>query len=109
MTERSSDLLRPRACPDPGLIAAHADRRLTGEEAARMDEHVAGCADCYEVFSETAQFNLTEGETPGVLTAGAPIGARTAGGRRRMFAITGLAAAALLAVAAAAWLSRSRG
>ena len=108
MTERSSDLLRPRACPDPAQIAAHAERRLTGEEAARMDEHVAGCADCYEVFSETVQFNLAEGEAPGVPRPGAPMAARTVA-PRRMFAVASLAAAALLVVAAAAWLSRSRG
>src|SRR3989441_9742891 len=51
---------RPAACPDAALIAAHADRRLAPDEAARMDEHIAGCADCYEVFSETIQFRPRE-------------------------------------------------
>jgi hypothetical protein len=50
------------ACPDPGLIAAHVDHRLGGDEAARMDEHIAGCPDCYDVFSQTVQFALAEAE-----------------------------------------------
>jgi CHAT domain-containing protein/tetratricopeptide (TPR) repeat protein len=108
MTERSSNLWPLGACPDPALIAAHAERRLTGEEAARMDEHVAGCAECYEVFSETLQFALAEGETPGVSPAGAPATARTAVQGRRMFAITGLATAALVVIGTAGWLYRSR-
>ena len=29
-----------------------------------MDEHIAGCADCYEVFSETVQFRLREAPAP---------------------------------------------
>jgi CHAT domain-containing protein/tetratricopeptide (TPR) repeat protein len=52
---------KPSPCPDPGLIAAHADRRLSGAEAAHMDAHIAGCLDCYEVFSETVQFGLADG------------------------------------------------
>ena len=47
--------------PDPGLIAAHAERRLTGDEAARMDEHLAECSSCYEIFAETVSFALAEG------------------------------------------------
>ena len=46
--------------PDPGLIAAHAERRLTGAEAARMDEHLADCPTCHEVFAETLRFVLDE-------------------------------------------------
>ena len=58
MTRESPHAIRPAGCPDPALIAAHADRRLSGAEAARMDEHVAGCPDCYEVFAATVQFGL---------------------------------------------------
>ncbi len=58
MTGESQTARRP--CPDPGLIAAHADRRLSGAEAARMDEHIAGCPDCSEVFAETLRFSLSE-------------------------------------------------
>jgi len=46
--------------PDPGLIAAHAEQRLSGAEAARMDEHLAGCPTCHEVFAETLRFALDE-------------------------------------------------
>jgi CHAT domain-containing protein len=50
----------PSAHPEPGLIAAHADGRLTGTEAAQLDEHLAVCSACYEVFSETLRFKLDE-------------------------------------------------
>lgn len=56
--------------PDPGLIAAHAERRLSGAESARMDEHLAGCSTCHEVFAETLRFALdeeTEEALPGPL------------------------------------------
>ncbi|HEY7510440.1 MAG TPA: zf-HC2 domain-containing protein, partial [Vicinamibacteria bacterium] len=108
MTGQPSDLARPRPCPDAARIAAHADRRLTGDEAARMDEHVAGCADCYEVFSETVQFGLEEGDAAGVRPAGAAEAAPAAAARRRAFALASLATAAVLVLAAGVWLSRSR-
>jgi len=44
--------------PDPGLLAAHAERRLTGDEAARMDAHLTDCSTCFETFAETVQFLL---------------------------------------------------
>ena len=46
--------------PDIGQIAAHAERRLTGAEAARMDEHLADCSTCHETFAETLRFALDE-------------------------------------------------
>ncbi|HJS57352.1 MAG TPA: zf-HC2 domain-containing protein, partial [Vicinamibacteria bacterium] len=60
MTGEAQTTGKPSPCPDPGLIAAHADRRLSGDEAARMDAHIAGCPDCYEVFAETVQFGLAD-------------------------------------------------
>ncbi len=84
--------------PDPRLIAAHAERRLVGDEAARMDEHVAGCQDCYEVFSETVQFGLAEPEEVGVRPVGARAAAPVTFFQRPAFRI-GLAAAAVLVVA----------
>jgi hypothetical protein len=92
------------------LIAAHADRRLTGAEAARMDEHVAGCPDCYDVFAATVQFGLAEpeAETEGVKPAEARFGAAGARLRSSMFGRTvGLAAAAVLVVALGLWLYRT--
>ena len=58
MTGESPSVGRSGTHPDPRLIAAHAERRLSGVEAAQMDEHVAGCSECYEVFAETVQFGL---------------------------------------------------
>jgi len=93
---------RLAACPDPALIAAHADRRLAPDEAARMDEHIAGCADCYEVFSETVQFRLREGDEVGVVKA--PL----AFVRRPCFKIAaGLAIAAALVLALTTRLYRA--
>jgi CHAT domain-containing protein len=46
--------------PDPGLLAAHAERRLVGAEAAQLEAHLADCSTCYETFAETVQFLLAE-------------------------------------------------
>jgi iron complex outermembrane receptor protein len=53
---------KPGKCPDPGLIAAHAEGRLVGEEATWMDEHLLSCPTCLEVFTETLRFTLDTGE-----------------------------------------------
>ncbi|PYQ19310.1 MAG: hypothetical protein DMF81_22310, partial [Acidobacteria bacterium] len=95
--------------PDPGLIAAHAERRLTGDEAARMDEHVAGCQHCYEVFSETVQLGLAEAEEAGVKPAGAPVAAPATFARRLgVKTAVPLAAAAVLLLAVGLWSQRAR-
>ena len=60
MIEGPEDVPSAGDHPDPGLIAAHAERRLTGAEAARMDEHLADCPTCHEVFAETLRFALDE-------------------------------------------------
>jgi CHAT domain-containing protein len=52
----------PGAHPDLGLLAAHAERRLSGAEAAQIDEHLAACSTCYAVFAETVRFVLDEEE-----------------------------------------------
>jgi CHAT domain-containing protein/tetratricopeptide (TPR) repeat protein len=41
-------------------LAAHAERRLVGAEAAQLDAHLADCSTCYETFAETVQFLLAE-------------------------------------------------
>jgi CHAT domain-containing protein len=46
--------------PDAATIAAHVERRLTRVEAARLEEHLAGCSTCYELFAETVRFRLEE-------------------------------------------------
>jgi CHAT domain-containing protein/tetratricopeptide (TPR) repeat protein len=91
--------------PDPRLLAAHADRRLRGDEAARMDEHVARCPECYEVFSETVQFGLAE-EDAGVMSTGARAAAPVTFLQRPAFRI-GLAVAAVLVIALGLWVRRA--
>jgi CHAT domain-containing protein/tetratricopeptide (TPR) repeat protein len=89
--------------PDPGRIAAHAERRLSGEEAAGVDAHLASCSTCHEVFAETVRFVLAE-EGEEALTGPSPM--RLA--RRRVFKVAaGLAAAAGLVLAVhQAWRAR---
>jgi CHAT domain-containing protein/tetratricopeptide (TPR) repeat protein len=79
-----------------------------GDEAARMDEHIARCSECYEVFSETVQFGLAEADAEAVLRAGARSGAPAPFIRRPAFPMAaGLATAALLLIALGLWLSRT--
>jgi CHAT domain-containing protein/tetratricopeptide (TPR) repeat protein len=95
--------------PDPRLLAAHAERRLLGDEAARMDEHVAECSECYEVFAETVQFGLAEGEEAGVMRTGAGAAAPSGFLRRPAFrTVAPLAMAALLLLAVGLWSQRAR-
>jgi tetratricopeptide (TPR) repeat protein len=42
-------------CLDPETIAAFIDGKLAGAERARVLEHIADCADCYFVFSESSR------------------------------------------------------
>src|SRR6266704_1484758 len=60
-----------------------------------MDEHVAGCSECYEVFAETVQFGLAEAdEAPGTF-------------RGRPLSWLGLAPAAVLVTALGLWVPRA--
>ena len=93
--------------PDAGQIAAHAERRLTGAKAARLDEHLADCATCHEIFAETLRFALDE-EAEEALPSRSPVVLPFV--RRPAFRL-----AAILAVAASVflafqqlWLSRSK-
>jgi CHAT domain-containing protein/tetratricopeptide (TPR) repeat protein len=92
------------AHPDPQQIAAHADGRLSASEATRMDEHIAACALCYEVFAETVQFGLTEPEAPAA-TLARPRAAPFAFVRNRTFRIAAaLAATVVIGVGVARWV-----
>jgi tetratricopeptide (TPR) repeat protein len=87
-------------CPDPETLAAFIDGKLTGREREEVVAHLADCADCYFVFSESVR-------------AAAPADREAADNRSRFrviqewFArprvmwssVAGLAAAAALAVA----------
>jgi hypothetical protein len=46
--------------PEVEQIAAFLDGRLEGDEREHVVAHLAGCEDCYEIFSETARFLLEE-------------------------------------------------
>jgi CHAT domain-containing protein len=48
----------PAGCLDPEDIAAHIDDRAHGESAARIEAHLARCADCYAVYAGSLQFAL---------------------------------------------------
>jgi len=94
LSEESQVTQRNTGCPEPKLLAARAEGRLAGREAARLDEHIAGCADCYEVFSETIRFTLAERET-GEEAPDTPSLWR----RSRLELVVGFAVAALVLVA----------
>src|SRR5437899_2762323 len=71
-----------------------------------MDEHVAGCSECYEVFAETVQFGLAEADEAGVLRTVARA-AMPVTFRGRPLSWIGLAAAALLVTALGLWVPRA--
>jgi tetratricopeptide (TPR) repeat protein len=79
------------ACLDAELLASYIDGRVTPPERARVEAHLAGCDDCYFVFSETFQESGAE----------AGLVARTDLKPSRWTARSGWAAAAGLAAAAA--------
>ena len=88
--------------PSAGLLAAHAERRLQRDEEARIDEHLAACNTCYEVFAETARFLLDEPEAEAPKPSAAVPFAR-----RPTFLIpAALAVAATLLVAVWVWRPR---
>lgn len=84
-------------CPDLESIAAYLDNRLSAHERARMTEHLASCEECYAVFREAAQTDMS-----GVV---ADIDASREGRPRwRGRTVAWSSAAAGLATAAAVWL-----
>ena len=106
MTEGPKNVPNAGEHPDPGFIAAHAERRLTGTEAARMDEHLADCPTCHEVFAETLRFALDEEEEalPQTQPVVLPFVRRPA---FRLAAILAVAASVFLAFQQL-WLARSQ-
>jgi CHAT domain-containing protein/tetratricopeptide (TPR) repeat protein len=81
-------------CPDPGLVAARAEGRLTGEDAARIAEHLASCPECSEVLAETVRFLREEEADRPPAPAAIPFARR-----RVLQAAVALAVAAALVVA----------
>lgn len=48
------------ACPSPEEIAAYIEGRLSQEERARVDAHLADCPDCYEIYLGAVEFQLED-------------------------------------------------
>jgi CHAT domain-containing protein len=94
VTPREDEVPGAGSHPDPGLLAAHAERRLSATEAAQVEAHLARCSRCHEEFAETLRFALDEEEE-------APVPNRPlAFTRRPAFRfLVGLAAAAALVLA----------
>ena len=96
MTEPSHGTPGRAGCPDPEQLAAHAEGSLKAAEAAWMDEHIAGCAACFDVYAETLRLRL---EDPATAEAKPPV-ARPSLWQRPIFKL-----AAVLVVAAGVALS----
>lgn len=80
------------ACPDPEVLAAFIDGRLSADERRRVVVHLDACADCYEVFGETVRF---QGEEE---PRGRVVGAGRFQRRRWVWAAVAAAAAVILAI-----------
>ena len=85
---------------DPATIAALIDRTLDPAARAAAEAHLAGCADCREVWVETSEISAeTQGMATTPATAPATVDARRRSGRSWIYAGAGLAAAVLIGVA----------
>lgn len=90
-------------CVEPEVLAAYVDRRLTPEEKASVDAHLAACGDCYAVLTEVMRTSdemdgrVAEFAPPEVHNASRAKVVRPRFGSRRTWTIAG----GLLATAAA--------
>ncbi|HEV3139201.1 MAG TPA: zf-HC2 domain-containing protein, partial [Vicinamibacterales bacterium] len=87
-----------RMCPDPETIAAFLDGRLSGRERAQVVEHLADCADCYFIFSESARMPAASAERVGARDLSRALGRWFAQPRVAWPAVAALAAAVAIAV-----------
>jgi anti-sigma factor RsiW len=93
-------------CPDPNALAAYVDGRASPEEVARLEEHLAACAACFEILADVrAGLDAVAPEVPAdstsaarALVPGAKPGGRLVG--RGAFRRVGWWAAAAAVVAA---------
>lgn len=51
-------------CPSLEEIAASVEGRLSPEERARVDAHLADCPDCYEIYLGAVEFEIEEAGAP---------------------------------------------
>ena len=86
----SESLQRPEGCPDLEDIAAFIDKTLEPGERQRLIRHFVQCRDCYEIFAGASRYYLD---------AQADDGNVIPFSRKKLSVTTGLAAAAVLAVA----------
>lgn len=84
-----ANLHRPEGCPDLEEIAAFIDKTLGPQERQRLMRHFVQCRDCYEIFAGASRFYLDSLEEGKVVPFS----------RKKAVLQTGLAAAAVLAVA----------
>jgi hypothetical protein len=85
-------------CPPDDRLASLVDGRADATERAALLAHVSECADCYEVFTETARWQQSA-EAAEPAGEPAPVASLAEARRRRTFAPTWLAAAAAVVVA----------
>ena len=93
--------------PSDEELAAYIDRRLRGQDRARITEHLASCDRCYAVFSGVVRFQLEEGAEMGESGGGKviPFDQETRARRWRWWIPTTIAAAlALVSVGVAYYL-----
>lgn len=90
--------MTPARCLSPETIAAYLDRRLGPEERVRAEEHLADCAECRTLMTETAAFLAADaaGKPAEVLPFAAPARPQPAPATRRRWAWPAVAAAAAL-------------
>jgi Putative zinc-finger len=66
MSEMSSDPTGAPGHPDLEELASFIDQRLSARECDRVRQHIAHCADCYEIFRETLMLRrMDAGAEPG--------------------------------------------
>ena len=83
-------------CPEPEILAAYFERSLNGEETARCELHLSGCARCREELA------MVERATQAAAVAGG--GTQTAGRRASVLDWRWLAPVAAALIVAAIWI-----
>jgi len=89
------------SCPGPEALAALAERRLAGEQARAVEEHVAGCERCFETYREMLESLFPAVDVP------APVEPKRQPQRRWTW-VAAAAAAAVLVTAALVVVLRER-
>jgi CHAT domain-containing protein len=91
------------SCPEPEQIAVYLDGRLDEPFKAELEQHLAGCEDCYALVAETIHIEQALPASEASTAVGAPASATS---HRRWSTWVGMAALVLIAVAAILWTVR---